>query len=280
VGFDPRLERIVGTPAPVLASTQPIRDHELSPDGQWVALMLTGTQEDVAIARLDGGEYRRLTDDRFRDRNPTWSPDGKEIAFCSDRGGTLQIWSIHADGSGLREIVSAAGGANIPVYAPDGRRMAIATLRRQGGQVPFGLADLRPAGPSVPARSVPTPELGDAAFWPGSWSADGKRLVGAVLRKDGTAGVVAVHDLESGRTRAVFEGEGFVDAIWLPDSRRVLVRDRRGISLLDPATKSVKLLVEVGGTYIGKSVGISRDDRWITYTETGTEGDVWVAELQ
>jgi eukaryotic-like serine/threonine-protein kinase len=59
VGFDPQQERVVGAPVRMLGSTQPIRDHETSPDGQWVALMLTGTQEDVVIARLDGTEYRR-----------------------------------------------------------------------------------------------------------------------------------------------------------------------------------------------------------------------------
>ncbi len=280
VGFDPQQERVAGAPVRVLGSTQPIRDHETSPDGQWVVLMLTGTQEDIVIARLDGTEYRRLTDDRFRDRNPAWSPDGKEIAFSSDRGGTLQIWSIHADGSGLREIVSASGSANMPVYAPDGRRMTVATLRGSSGDLGFGLADLRPGAVSVPARIVPTPELGDAAFWPGSWSREGKRLIGAVLRKDGTARVVAVHDLDSGRTRVVLEGEGFIDAVWLADGRRALCRDRRGISLLDTATGKAKPLLDVGGSYIGKSVGVSPDDHWITYTETGTEGDVWVAELQ
>jgi hypothetical protein len=36
----------------------------------------------------------------------------------------------------------------------------------------------------------------------------------------------------------------------------------------------------VGGTYIGKSIGVSRDDRFITFTETGTEGDVWLAQLR
>src|SRR4029453_798200 len=107
---------------------------------------------------------------------------------------------------------STPGGANIPVYAPDGLRMTVATLRGNSGNMGFGLADLRPAAASIPARIVPTPELGDAAFWPGSWSRDGKRLIGAVLRKDGTANAVAVHDLESGRTRVVLEGEGFVDA--------------------------------------------------------------------
>jgi hypothetical protein len=48
--------------------------------------------------------------------------------------------------------------------------------------------------------------------------------------------------------------------VWLADSRRVLVRRPDGI--------------------VGRSVGVSRDNRWITYTETATEGDIWLATLR
>jgi hypothetical protein len=44
-------------------------------------------------------------------------------------------------------------------------------------------------------------------------------------------------------------------------------------------TGARRVLVSVGGYAIGRSVGLSRDGRWITYTETGTEGDIWLATL-
>ena len=68
--------------------------------------------------------------------------------------------------------------------------------------------------------------------------------------------------------------------VWLADSRRLLIRDSRGLSLFDLATKHSRPLISCGCYATGVSVGISLDNRWITYTETATEGDIWVAELK
>jgi TolB protein len=87
VAFDPVREALAGVPEPLRRSTRPIRDHELSPDGEWVAFMETGAREDLFVARTDGSEYRRLPDDEFRDRAPVWAPDGGRLAFYSDCGG-------------------------------------------------------------------------------------------------------------------------------------------------------------------------------------------------
>ncbi len=68
--------------------------------------------------------------------------------------------------------------------------------------------------------------------------------------------------------------------VWLADSRRLLVRDRNGIFQVDAVTGRAKELVEVSGYYTGFSLGITRDDRWITYTETATDGDIWLMTLE
>jgi eukaryotic-like serine/threonine-protein kinase len=62
--------------------------------------------------------------------------------------------------------------------------------------------------------------------------------------------------------------------------RRLLIHDGHGVSILDTATKRSRALFPVGGYAVGESLGITRDNRWITYTETATEGDIWVAELK
>ena len=66
---------------------------------------------------------------------------------------------------------------------------------------------------------------------------------------------------------------------WLADGRRLIVRRSDGVALIDAGTGAGHLLIPVGGSIIGRSVGVSRDNKWITYTETATEGDIWIASL-
>ena len=209
-------------------------------------------------------QYRRLTDDRFRDRAPVWSPDGKEIAFYSDRGGPYQVWTIHPDGSGLRQLVSVDGAANLPTYSPDGTRMALSCIwgspARQGG---FVMADLGSAALPIPARAIATPEIGDSSFWPTSWSKDGARLAGLVIRNNGTVAATAYYDLAKRRVEIVTEGgdQNWRTLAWLGDGRRLLVRDKGGISLLDTATQRSKQLVDVGGRAKQARGQVGGDDR-------------------
>ena len=58
------------------------------------------------------------------------------------------------------------------------------------------------------------------------------------------------------------------------------MRDRHGISLVEAATGRTKPLVSVFGYYVGYSLDVTRDNRWITYTETATDGDIWLMTLE
>jgi Tol biopolymer transport system component len=275
VGFDPRTETILGPPMPVLRSTQPIRDHQVSPDGRWVAFMEMGPKEDIAVARTDGSEFRRLTDDPYRNRGPNWSPDGKTIVFYSDRGGNYELWSIRPDGSDLQQLTGIGRGTNYPIWSPDGGQIATAVIG-------YGWCLLDMRSPTFPKASRFMPAFGKMFFWPFSWSPDGRRIAGVFLTPDGSIGNVGLFSLADSRYEVVngTEGNFFKTPLWLADSRRLLFRTRHAISIIDPQTGGSKLLVPVGGYSIGISAGISRDNRWITYTETGTEGDIWLAEMK
>ena len=264
---------VTGPAVPIVKGTRPIRDHELSPDGEWVAFTSAGPQEDLFVARVDGTQYRRLTDDAFRDRGPSWAPDGSRLAFYSDRSGTYDLWTIHPDGSALAPLTQGTGIAGIPIWAPDGKSIAF------GFQTWHILSPSdRPAAAYMPQPAISQTEQ----FQPTSWSTSGNRLVGLII--DGSKAAMATYDV-AGKQFSRVPGElahsnTWIMPIWLADGRHLIVRRSDGVALIDASTGAGRLLIPVGGNIIGRSVGVSHDNKWITYSETATEGDIWIASLR
>lgn len=95
---------------------------DVSPDGQTIVFDLLG---DLYAMPLAGGEARALTTGVAWDMQPRFSPDGKWIAFTSDRGGGDNIWVVRADGTDPRPVTKETFRLlNSPVWSPDGRFIA------------------------------------------------------------------------------------------------------------------------------------------------------------
>jgi len=93
--------------------------------------------EDVYVVNADGSGLRRLTDDPGADFDPSWSPDGRRIAYRHEGGGgdaTAEIYVMNADGSQKRNLTRRPGQDHSPAWSPDGRRIAFASVR--GGPMP------------------------------------------------------------------------------------------------------------------------------------------------
>ena len=101
-----------------------------SPDGTHIAFhshpIPGGSDIYVTPYPPDGSAPRRLTDDPANDMTPSWSRDGSRIAFQSFRDERLEIWSMAADGSDLRNLTRTAAAVESltlggEAWGPDGR---------------------------------------------------------------------------------------------------------------------------------------------------------------
>lgn len=87
----------------------------------------------VFVMAPDGSGQAQLTDNRSNNHTPRWSPDGRQIAFVSDRDGNSEIYIMNADGSGQTRITEAESDESNPTWSPDGSMIAYNTNQFPGG---------------------------------------------------------------------------------------------------------------------------------------------------
>ena len=154
-------------------------DGAWSPDGDWVVYRdsTRGINDDdeIFIARADGSDRRNLTKDPANDWGPDWSPDGRTIAFNSDRdGGRLRGYLVDPDGSNLR-LLDIEGWVEYPSFSPDGTR--ITYMGHDRGDYDIYVADL-----ATGATEQLTDSPGNDG-WP-VWSPDGSTIAFTSERDD------------------------------------------------------------------------------------------------
>ncbi|MGZ4430145.1 MAG: TolB family protein, partial [Gaiellales bacterium] len=102
----------------------------ISPDGRWVAFVqrvVRGRADRSGLWRVafEGGAPVRLSDGTWTDSHPRFSPDGRRLAFLSDRsGGVAQVWLMPAEGGRPRCLTRFRRGVSEFDWAPDGGWLA------------------------------------------------------------------------------------------------------------------------------------------------------------
>jgi Tol biopolymer transport system component len=273
--FDPGSLELTGPPQPVTRGTLVVGSYNISPDGEWIAFRGGRIQEDLYLVRPDGSGLRKLTDDRHKDRGPSWTPDGKGLVFYSNRSGRYEIWQIQTDGSGLRPLTRLSGDSLwFPTISPDGRQMV--AFNSTGSKL-FELTDAGPLDDQS-AKQLPALEGIEAVFSGNAWSPDGKYIGGSIT--DGSA--FALYVVEEQRYRIIEipgGGGGFVLG-WLPDGRALVGHDSE-LHALDIESKSLTRVVEP--SYLPEDIGfprLSSDGRWFFVKLQSDEADIWIAKVE
>jgi Tol biopolymer transport system component len=155
------------TPREALGIVRPV----LSPDGKKVAFAAVG---DIYVMPI-GGKPENITNDKFLDTDPAWSPDGNQLVYSSDKGGKLlELW-IHDFKTGQeRQLTNLTTQPQGATWSPDGTRIAFFDVDGMWRAASLSVVDV---------ASGKVTKIHESLFGPGTptWSPDGKRVALAMV---------------------------------------------------------------------------------------------------
>ena len=208
--------------------------------------------DEIWVLDVRTGARRSLSRNPTADGGPAVSPDGRLVAFLSDRGGRAAVWVSRPDGTGLRRLAAPslpAGSVGLPRWSPTGRELAfLATggrkparvwvVARTGGAVrrfgtnasgldwsPNGRRLAVGEGDHVSVYDQSGRRLWRLRGWQGSWSSRGELAV--------TAEKAVLITGANGRVRTRIAGAGTIR--WSPDGRLLAVFDDIGVRIVTNA---------------------------------------------
>ena len=191
----------------------------LSPDGALLAFEWSG---DIWTVPTMGGAARQLTRHPARDRQPKFSPDGKEIAFVSERTGSPQVFVMPARGGSPKQLTHHTSGYTLQDWWPDGTRLLLSGQRDHAWRHAERFFSV-----STKQRAAEEPLFDDYGA-NGSLSPDGRQLLftreGEPWWRKGYHGSQAsqiwLYDLEKKTFQRLLKEEtGCLWPLWKPDGK-------------------------------------------------------------
>jgi dipeptidyl aminopeptidase/acylaminoacyl peptidase len=232
-------------------------DPQISPDASRITYILGQATRDEArlcsqiwLCDIDGGNRRQLTFAGKRNSNPRWSPNGKTIAFTSDRVEKSGIFLLPIDGGDPRELACHQQAIGDLAWSPDGSLIAYVTAfdpenpdetPRKNGEPPRVrstrridykqdnrgyLNDVRSqiflVDVATGERRMLTKEPVDHNY--PQWSPDGKTIAAKIPNRNGLYSQLGLTDVATDETTLVGEYDGVVGCWgWSPDGSRLLL---------------------------------------------------------
>ncbi|MDK2980793.1 MAG: TolB protein [Chloroflexota bacterium] len=174
---------------------------------------------DVYSVCADGTDVQRLTDDPAYDGAPAWSPDGTQLAFVSQRSGSMQTYLMDADGDNQRALTDDMQN-DMPIWLPGGEQIAFRTTNGDG------LWWWRVISPDGGQIADLTEASFDFFFQKQDWSPTAPQIAYMSLveqqeRNDGSS-QIHVRAVDGSGDRALTDNIwANVNPVWSPDGQRL-----------------------------------------------------------
>ena len=231
----------------LLTSLERIRSHALSPNGRAIAYIKDGESlSDVYLLPLNGRWPARITTDRplaayWDDEIPTWSPDGKWLAFCI-KG---HVHLVPREGGFPKKITDFATSASGPRFMPDSHGLIVSIERHDADQLL--LTDINGCWP----RALTTDTIGD--HWDARPSPDGKFILYTLRCFDDLNRLdIVLLEIETGKSITLY-GKPSTRALspkWSPDRQWIAFiaqeTERDEIYLIRPNGEGFHQLTRAG----------------------------------
>jgi hypothetical protein len=239
------------SPTPPLVVARPV------PAIAYLSRVRGGEPWGVYLISSDGAGRERLTDAGAEFlSSPSWSPDGRRIAFVSDREGAPNIWVIGLDGSNATNLTRHEAKDHSPAWSPDGEWIAFASVR---DTLYWELYIMRADGSQV-QRLTWWESASD--LWP-SWSPDGMRLAFA-SRRDGNWELYTMNRDGSNLQRLTNHPADDTNPAWSPDGSRIAFESTRD------GYAEIYVVPATGGEAVNISKLVWATDRGPTWSPDGS----------
>jgi TolB protein len=214
---------------------------------------------------------------------PTFSPDGKWIAFFGRIGSSLDVWTVPVYGGVPTRFTDEPAADAQPSFSPDGAKLAFSSDRGEGRPRIFvaPIANGRPNGEARPITA------GDCSAFSPSWSPDGSRLA-YVGNCEGTDEAWVVGLTTDREPRQITDGAQAHYVRWDPRSEELLVSGGWGTGRAELRTVSIETgvasqldpPVRFGGEDAVGLFSVTSTGRLVAYYSVAFGGDIWLYERE